>query len=62
MNTLRENVTDYLATRQTMGFKVEGLHKLLLSFVEFCEERGATPRPKRPRAAVGHHKNQGSGH
>jgi integrase/recombinase XerD len=42
MNTLRENVTDYLATRQTMGFKVEGLHKLLLSFVEFCEGRGAT--------------------
>ena len=42
MNTLRENVTDYLATRRAMGFKVEGLSKLLLSFVEFCEERGAT--------------------
>lgn len=42
MNTLRENVTDYLATRRTMGFKVEGLSKLLLSFVAFCEERGAT--------------------
>lgn len=42
MNTLRENVTDYLATRQTMGFKVEGLRKLLLSFVAFCEKRGAT--------------------
>lgn len=42
MNTLRESVTDYLATRRTMGFKVEGLHKLLWSFVEFCEERGAT--------------------
>jgi integrase len=42
MNALRENVTDYLAMRRTMGFKVEGLHKLLLSFVAFCEERGAT--------------------
>lgn len=42
VNTLRENVTDYLATRRAMGFKVEGLRKLLLSFVEFCEERGAT--------------------
>lgn len=42
MNTLRENVTDYLATRRAMGFKVEGLSKLLLSFVAFCEARGAT--------------------
>jgi integrase/recombinase XerD len=42
MNALRENVTDYLATRRAMGFKVEGLSKLLLSFVAFCEERGAT--------------------
>jgi integrase/recombinase XerD len=42
MNILRENVTDYLATRRAMGFKVEGLSKLLLSFVAFCEARGAT--------------------
>jgi integrase/recombinase XerD len=42
MNTLRENVADYLATRRAMGFKVEGLSKLLRSFVAFCEERGAT--------------------
>ena len=42
MSTLRENVTDYLATRRAMGFKVEGLSKLLLSFVAFCEARGAT--------------------
>jgi integrase/recombinase XerD len=42
MNTLRENVADYLATRRAMGFKVEGLQKLLHSFVAFCEERGAT--------------------
>jgi site-specific recombinase XerD len=42
MNTLLENVIDYLATRRAMGFKVEGLRKLLLSFVAFCEERGAT--------------------
>ncbi|MEB3072086.1 tyrosine-type recombinase/integrase [[Mycobacterium] vasticus] len=42
MKTLRENATDYLAVRRTMGFKVEGLSKLLCSFVAFCEERGAT--------------------
>ncbi|GAA5108981.1 tyrosine-type recombinase/integrase [Haloechinothrix salitolerans] len=42
MSTLRENVTDYLATRRAMGFKLEGLSKLLLSFVAFCEARGAT--------------------
>jgi integrase len=42
MSTLRENVTDYLAMRRAMGFKVEGLSKLLLSFVGFCEARGAT--------------------
>ena len=42
MNTLRDNVTDYLATRRAMGFKVEGLSKLLLSFVAFCEACGAT--------------------
>ena len=41
MNTLRENVTDYLATRRAMGFKVEGLSKLLSSFVAFAEARGA---------------------
>ncbi len=42
MKTLRENVTDYLATRRVLGFKLEGLSKLLWSFVEFCEQRGAT--------------------
>jgi integrase len=42
MSTLRENVTGYLSMRRAMGFKVEGLSKLLLSFVAFCEARGAT--------------------
>jgi integrase/recombinase XerD len=41
VSTLREAVTDYLATRRAMGFKAEGLSKLLLSFVAFCEARGA---------------------
>ena len=40
MNSLRENVADYLATRRALGFKVEGLSKLLRSFVAFCEESG----------------------
>jgi integrase len=42
MSTLREDVAGYLATRRAMGFKVEGLGKLLLSFAAFCEARGAT--------------------
>jgi integrase/recombinase XerD len=42
MNTLRENVADYLATRRALGFKAEGLSKLLRSFVAFSEARGAT--------------------
>lgn len=41
MSTLSENVAAYLATRRTMGFRVEGLGKLLWSFVGFCEDRGA---------------------
>lgn len=39
MRTLRQDVSDYLAMRRTMGFKVEGQAKLLFSFVRFCEER-----------------------
>ncbi|HQZ85296.1 MAG TPA: integrase, partial [Actinomycetota bacterium] len=42
MSTLRANVNDYLTVRRAMGFKVEGLRKLLLNFVAFCEARGAT--------------------
>lgn len=41
VSTLREAVTDYLATRRAMGFKAEGLSKLLASFTAFCEARGA---------------------
>lgn len=41
MNALHADVTDYLATRRAMGFKVEGLSKLLFSFIGFCEARGA---------------------
>src|SRR5690625_1641853 len=40
MSTLRQSVADYLQMRQTMGFKAEGLSKLLGSFVSFCEARG----------------------
>ena len=42
MSTLRTDIDDYLATRRAMGFKVEGLSKLLLSFVTFCEGHGAS--------------------
>ena len=60
MNTLRENVTDYLATRRAMGFKVEGLSKLLLSFVVFLRGTRCYPRAERPRGAMGHGQDQGS--
>lgn len=40
MKTLRESVTDYLAMRRSMGYKVEGLTKLLTSFVAYSESRG----------------------
>lgn len=40
MSTLRESVADYLLMRRTMGFKAEGLSKLLRSFVAFSEARG----------------------
>lgn len=39
MSPLRQAVADYLAMRQTMGFKAEGLTKLLTSFVRYCEAR-----------------------
>lgn len=38
MNALRETVEDYLAMRRGLGFKLEGLAKLLHSFVTFCED------------------------
>src|SRR5690625_2123009 len=40
MTTLRDAVTGYLSLRRSMGYKVEGLSKLLLSFAAFCEHRG----------------------
>lgn len=42
MSTLRASVNDYLAMRRAIGFKVEGLGKLLGNFVAFCETHGAT--------------------
>ena len=41
MSTLRESVIDYLATRRALGFKVEGLSKLLVNFAAFCEAHDA---------------------
>lgn len=40
MSALREAVKDYLTMRRGLGFKLEGLAKLLRSFVVFCEDRG----------------------
>lgn len=40
MSTLRESVESYLLMRRAMGFKVEGLAKLLISFAKYCHDRG----------------------
>src|SRR5699024_2363161 len=42
MSALRQDVQEYLATRRAMGFKAEGLSKLLLNFVTYCEAHGST--------------------
>ncbi len=39
MNTLREAVTDYLATRRALGFKLRAAGYALLRFVAFMEQR-----------------------
>lgn len=39
MNSLRQDVNAYRATRRAMGFKVEGQDKLLRRFVSYCEAR-----------------------
>jgi integrase len=38
MSGLRRAVDEYLAMRRGLGFKLEGLAKLLRSFVSYCEE------------------------
>jgi integrase/recombinase XerD len=42
MNTLREAVTDYLAMRRGLGFKLYYIDKALFRFVSFMESRGAS--------------------
>lgn len=41
MNTLREAVTDYLAMRRALGFKLQWAGVALMDFVSFQERRGA---------------------
>lgn len=41
MNTLRESVTDYLAMRRALGFKLRLAGVALFDFVSFQEKRGA---------------------
>jgi integrase/recombinase XerD len=42
MNTVREAVTQYLAMRRALGFKLEDAGAALFKFVSFLEERGAS--------------------
>ncbi len=41
MSALRAAAGEYLAMRRTLGFKLETQGRHLMSFVRFCEERGA---------------------
>jgi len=42
MNTLRESVTEYLAMRRALGFKLHDAGKALFKFVSFMEKRKAS--------------------
>ena len=42
MSALRTRAEEYLAMRRALGFKLESQGPRLMSFVRFCEDRGAT--------------------
>ena len=42
MSGLRTRAEEYLAMRRTLGFKLTSHGSRLMSFVRFCEDRGAT--------------------
>jgi mutator family transposase len=42
VSALRARAGDYLAMRRALGFKLESHGPRLMSFVRFCEDRGAT--------------------
>ncbi|MGH3125306.1 MAG: hypothetical protein ACRDND_30360, partial [Streptosporangiaceae bacterium] len=42
MSALRARAEEYLAMRRALGFKLESHGPRLMSFVRFCEDRGAT--------------------
>ena len=42
MSALRARAGEYLAMRRALGFKLESHGPRLMSFVRFCEDRGAT--------------------
>ena len=41
MSTLRAAAEGYLAMRRSLGFKLTTQGRQLMSFIEFCEARGA---------------------
>jgi hypothetical protein len=41
MSGLREELSEYLALRHSMGYKLRRAEKLLTQFVGFCEAAGA---------------------
>ncbi len=41
MNTLRQDVHEYLNMRHNLGFKLRGADKALLDFVTFMEQHSA---------------------
>ena len=42
MSGLRARAEEYLAMRRALGFKLTSHGSRLMSFVRFCEDRGAT--------------------
>ena len=51
MSTLRQALTDYLAMRRALGYKLDKTERLLGQFVSFAEDRGEkclTPKRRWP--------------
>ena len=53
VSALRARAEEYLAMRRALGFKLESHGPRLMSFVRFCEDRGATDGDHGPGGGVG---------
>ena len=53
VSALRARAEEYLAMRRALGFKLESHGPRLMSFVRFCEDRGASDSDHGPGGGVG---------